>query len=81
MLQDHTRRTKPAPVECVNRFAQLDQAGSLCSAKLMNSADVKVDLSALSNSGKAFVRCNGKRRLHVAIYLEFFWACSCVNSR
>ena len=32
-LRDHSRCAKPVRVECVNRFDQLDQAGSSCSDK------------------------------------------------
>ena len=51
MLENHSRRTKPARVECLN-----SQAGSSCSDKHMDSVDVNGDVSALSNRVKAFVR-------------------------
>ena len=54
---------KPARVECV---AQLDQAGRLCSDKLMDCVDVNVDMSALSSRVKEFVKSKGERRLRVA---------------
>ena len=44
-LRDHSRCAKPARVECVNRFDQLDQAGSSCSDKHMDSVDVNVDVN------------------------------------
>ena len=47
-LEDHSRHTKPAHVECVNRFAHWDQADSLCSDKPMDSVDVNVDVSAVA---------------------------------
>ena len=37
VLEDSSRSTKPAHVECMNRFAHLDQAGSLCSDTHMDS--------------------------------------------
>ena len=43
MLEDHSGHTKPACVECVNRFAQLDQGSSSCSDKHMDRVDINVD--------------------------------------
>ena len=53
----------------MNKFGQLDEAGSSCSDKLMDSVDVNVNVSALSSSVKEFVKSKGERRF----YLEFFW--------
>ena len=52
-LRDHSRCEKPARVECVNRFDQLDQAGRSRSDKHMDSVDVNVDVNVLSNRIKA----------------------------
>ena len=68
VLQDHSRCAKPARVECVNRFDQLDQASSSCSHKHMDSVDVNVDVNVLSNRIKAVVGSNWERRLCVAAW-------------
>ena len=65
VLEDLSRHTKPAPVEYVNIFAQLDQADSSCSDKHTDSVDVNIDLS---NRVKTFVRSKGERRLRVATW-------------
>ena len=74
-LQDHSRRAKPVRVECVNRFDQLDQAGSLCSDKHMDSVDVNVDVNVLSNRIKAVLESKRERRLRGATW-NFSGLCS-----
>ena len=64
MLEDHSRRTNPARVEYVNRFAHSGQAGIACSYKHMDTLDsvnVNIDVSAISNKMKAFVRSSWGR--------------------
>ena len=50
----------------MNRFDQLDQAGSSCSDKYMDSVDVNVDVNVLSNRIKAVLENKRESRLRVA---------------
>ena len=45
----------------------MDQAGSSCSDKHMDSVDVTVDVNVLSNRIKAVLESKRERRLRVAI--------------
>ena len=47
MLQDHSRCAKLARVKCADRFDQLDQAGSSCSDKHMDSVEVNIDVNVI----------------------------------
>ena len=73
-LRDHSRCAKPARVEYVNRFDQLDQAGSSCSDKHMDSVDVNVDVNVLSNRIQV-LESKRERRLRVATW-NFSGLCS-----
>ena len=75
LRQDHSRCAKPARVECVNRFDQLDQADSSCSDKHMDSVDVNVDVNVLCNKIKPVLESKRERRLHVATW-NFSGLCS-----
>ena len=68
VLQDHSRCAKPARVEYVNRFDQLDQVGSSCNDKHTDIVDVNTDVNVLSNRIKAVVGSKRERRLRVATW-------------
>ena len=59
----------------MNRFDQLDQAGSSCSDKHMDSVDVNVDVNVLSNRINAVLESKRERRLCVATW-TFSGLCS-----